>query len=324
MHISRIDLNLFVVLDCIYTQGGITRAADQLNLSQSAVSHALTRLRELLGDPLFERHGHAMVPTPFTRSIIARVREALRTFELTLHETNQFDVESTLKRFTLGVRDVLESVVLPPVMKQIVATAPSIDVATVHHERRAIEADLLSGALDAVIDIALPVPQTVRTLRLAADELVVLARRGHPKIGKTLDIDTYVVGQHVLVTSRRKGLGMEDMALVKAGLQRHVRLRCMHYSAACRVVSETDLLLTMPRRHAELVNASFDSVMYPFPVGATSAADAYLYWHANADADPANLWFRQRLIEAFEAPARAQMNPVAARTGSARRRKVVP
>ncbi|CAM2152055.1 LysR family transcriptional regulator [Pararobbsia alpina] len=299
MHISRIDLNLFVVLDCIYTQGGITRAADQLNLSQSAVSHALTRLRELLGDPLFERHGHAMVPTPFTRSIIARVRDALRTFELTLHETNQFDVESTVKRFTLGVRDVLESVVLPPVMKQIVGAAPSIDVATVHHERRTIEADLLSGAIDAVIDVALPIPQTVRTMRLASDELVVLSRRGHPRVGKRLSLDDYVAEQHVLVTSRRRGLGMEDMELVRSGLQRHVRLRCMHYSAACRVVSQTDLLLTMPGRHARLINESFGNTVHAFPLD-SAAADAYLYWHANADGDPANQWFRQRLVEAFE------------------------
>ncbi|RKP55938.1 LysR family transcriptional regulator [Pararobbsia silviterrae] len=298
MHISRIDLNLFVVLDCIYTHGGITRAADQLNLSQSAVSHALTRLRELLGDPLFERHGHTMVPTPFTRSIIARVRDALRTFELTLHETNQFDVESTVKRFTLGVRDVLEPVVLPPVMKQIVDAAPSIDVATVHHERRTIEADLLAGTMDAVIDVALPIPQTVRSERLASDELVVLSRRGHPRIRKTLSLDAYVAEQHVLVTSRRRGLGMEDMELVRAGLQRHVRLRCMHYSAACRVVSQTDLLLTMPGRHARLINESFGNAVHAFPLD-SAAADAYLYWHANADGDPANQWFRQRLIEAF-------------------------
>lgn len=298
MHISRIDLNLFVVLECIYAQGGITRAADQLNLSQSAISHALNRLRELLGDPLFERHGHAMVPTPFTRSIIGRVRDALRTFELTLHETNQFDVESTAKRFSLGVRDVLESVVLPPVMRHIVETAPSIDVATVHHDRRTVEADLLSGAVDAVIDVVLPIPQTVRSMRLASDELVVLSRRGHPRIGRSLNLDAYVGEQHVLVTSRRRGLGVEDMELVKLGLQRHVRLRCMHYSAACRVVSQTDLLLTMPGRYARLLNEQFGNMMHACPLDAASV-DAYLYWHENSDADPANLWFRQRLIEAF-------------------------
>ena len=298
MHISKTDLNLFVVLESIYAQGGITRAADQLNLSQSAVSHALNRLRELLGDPLFERHGHAMVPTPFTRSIIGRVRDALHTLELTLHETDRFDVESTMRRFSLGVRDVLEAVVLPPVMKQIVDASPSLDVATAQHDRRTLEADLLAGTFDAAIDALLPVPQTVRTAHLASDGLVVLCRRGHPQVGRRLTLDTYVGAQHVLVTSRRRGLGMEDMELVKLGLQRQVRLRCMHYFAACRVVSETDLLLTMPGRYAQLLNELFDNVMHPCPLDGASA-DAYLYWHANADADPANAWFRQKIVDAF-------------------------
>lgn len=300
MHISRVDLNLFVVLECIYTQGGITRAAEQLNLSQSAISHALNRLRELLGDPLFERQGHAMVPTPFTRSVIGRVREALRTFEMTLHETNQFDVESSTKRFSLGVRDVLESVVLPPLMKHVVERAPAIDIASFHHDRRTLETDLQSGTLDAAIDVVLSIPQTVRSIRLASDEFVVLSRRGHPRVGRRLSLPTYVAEQHVLVTSRRRGIGLEDMELVKHGLQRRVRLRCLHYFAACRVVSETDLLLTMPGRYARLLNALFDNQMHPCPLD-TVSADAYLYWHGNSDADPANVWFRQQLIDAFAA-----------------------
>jgi DNA-binding transcriptional LysR family regulator len=298
MHISRVDLNLFVVFECIYTNGSITLAAKQLSLSQSAISHSLNRLREVLGDPLFERHGHIMAPTPFARSIIGRVHDALRTFELTLHETNQFDVKSTAMRFSLGIRDVLESVVLPHVAKHIVETSPSIDLATVRHDRRTLAVDLLSGTLDAVIDVVLPIPPTVRSMPLDSDDLVVLSRPGHPRVGRRLSIETYVSEQHVLVTSRRRGLGMEDMELVKLGLQRHVRLRCMDYAAACRVVSRTDLLLTMPGRYARLLNELFGNVMHACPFNAASA-DVYLYWSANLDADPANRWFRQRLIEAF-------------------------
>ncbi|MEX3811229.1 LysR family transcriptional regulator [Paraburkholderia sp. BR13439] len=322
MHISRIDLNLFVVFECIYTQGGITRAAEQLNLSQPAISHALNRLRVLLGDPLFERHGHAMVPTPFTRSIIERVRDALRTFELTLHETNLFDVERTSKRFTLGVRDVLESVVLPPVMSHVVKNAPSVDIATVLHDRRTLEADLLSGALDAVIDILLPIPQAVRAIRLASDELIVMSRRGHPRIGRRLDLDTYVAEQHVLVTGRRRGLGIEDMELVKLGLQRRVRLRCQDYSAACRVVSQTDLLLTMPGRYAKLLNEHFGNQMHVCPLDEVSV-DAYLYWHAHSDVDPANMWFRQHLIDTFPSAATKprRTRPSAASLAGGRGRK---
>ncbi|MBN3785971.1 LysR family transcriptional regulator [Burkholderia sp. Ac-20353] len=298
MHIFRTDLNLLVVLDRIYTQQSITRAAQQLNLSQSAVSHALNRLRELLGDPLFERHGNAMVPTPFTRAIIARVRDGLHTLECTLHESSRFDAESANRRFTLGVLNAHEPVVLPPIMQYVTQHAPSVDVAAIQHDRRTIEADLLTGSLDAVIDVLLPHPQSVCSARLATDKYVVLCRRDHPRVGQHLDLGAYLAEEHVLVTSRRRGGGVEDSALVKLGAERRVRLRCIRYFAACRVINQTDLLLTMPERYARLLNQLVDNQMIECPFDAS--IDTYLYWHANSDADPANVWLRQRLRAIFE------------------------
>jgi DNA-binding transcriptional LysR family regulator len=300
MHIFRTDLNLFVVLERIYTQGSITRAAQQLNLTQSAVSHTLSRLRELLGDPLFERHGNTMMPTPFTRSIIVRVRDCLRTLECTLRETSQFEVESTVKRFTLGILNALESVVLPSVMQYVTEHAPSIDVAAVQHDRHAIESELLTGALDAVIDVHLSTSDAVHRVKLDTDKFVVLCRPDHPRIGQHLDLDTYLAEEHVLVTSRRRGYGVEDVELAKLGIPRRVRLRCMHYSLACSVVNETNLLLTMPKRYAVLLNAMHGNRLLECPFDAS--VDLYLYWHANLDADPANAWFRERVGEVF-APA---------------------
>jgi DNA-binding transcriptional LysR family regulator len=297
MNIFRTDLNLFIVLERIYAQESITRAAQQLNLSQSAVSHALNRLRELLGDALFERYGNTMVPTAFTRSIIARVRDGLGALECTLHDTSHFDVDSTARRFTLGILNAHESVVLPPVMRYVAKHAPSIDVAAVQHDRRAMEADLLTGALDAVVDVLLPVSQSVRSALLAKEKYVVLCRRNHPRIGRRLDLETYLAEEHVLVTSRRRGHGVEDAALAGLGVQRRVRLRSMHYFVACRVVDETDLLLTMPERYAQSLNELFDNRLLDCPFD--TLLDVYLYWHANSEADPANVWFRQRVCDAF-------------------------
>ena len=181
MNLFRTDLNLLVVLERIYAQQSITRAAQQLSLSQSAVSHALNRLRELLGDPLFERHGNAMMPTPFTRAIIARVRNGLHTLECTLHEASRFDVATTIRRFTIGILNAQEPVVLPAIAQYVAQHAPSIDITAVQHDRRAIEADLLTGSLDAVIDVLLPHPQSVRSTRLSADRYVVPCRRNRPR-----------------------------------------------------------------------------------------------------------------------------------------------
>src|SRR5262245_54539671 len=105
MHLSRVDLNLFVVFDAIYAEGGITRAARRLNLSQPAISHALARLREIFDDPLFVRRKRAMSPTPLAKQMVESVRQSLQRFESTLRKVDRFDPKTAVKRFTIGIRD---------------------------------------------------------------------------------------------------------------------------------------------------------------------------------------------------------------------------
>jgi Transcriptional regulator len=294
MHISRVDLNLFVVLDTIYTEGGLTRASEKLNLTQPAVSHALARLRELFGDPLFERRGHSMVPTPLTRSMIESVRASLRMLESTLHKVDRFDPATTAKRFVLGLRDVLEPIVLPPLMRRLAEEAPAVEVATARIDRRSLESELSAGTVDVAIDVLLPLSDKLRSRRISSDRLIVLARRDHPLLRNGLTLETYLCAGHILVSSRRRGRALEDLELSRLGLQRTVRLRCQHYFAAAHVVSQTDLLLTIPERHAAVANRQFRNQVFPFPIEGPTL-DAYLYWHANAEEDPANRWFRRHL-----------------------------
>ena len=142
MQLDRIDLNLFVVLDAIFTEGGITRASDKLHLTQPAVSHALNRLRRLFDDALFVREGRRLVPTPRARALIEPVRAALRGLEVTLSESQAFDAARSTRRFTLGVRDVLEARLLPPLLRALAVEAPGVDIAAVRADRRELEAEL--------------------------------------------------------------------------------------------------------------------------------------------------------------------------------------
>jgi DNA-binding transcriptional LysR family regulator len=298
MHLSKVDLNLFVVLDTIYAEGGITRAGRRLNLSQPAISHALGRLREMFDDPLFVRHGHAMTPTPLARRLIEPVRQALRSLEVTLARAESFEAATAVKRFTVGMRDAMESVVLAPMMQVIARAAPRIDVSIVRAERRELERELSAGTLDAAIDVGLPLPEDIQRQRLGQEWMTVLARRRHPRVKARLSLEAYLAEQHILVSSRRRGLSAEDFELARHNLTRRVRLRCQNFLAACRTVAETDLLLTMPRRYASLLNAQFGNRLLPFPLQ-VPAYDTYVYWHANAAGDPANQWLRQQLLAAW-------------------------
>jgi DNA-binding transcriptional LysR family regulator len=273
-----------------------------MNLTQPAISHALNRLRQLFDDPLFERQGHVMVPTPQARSIIDPVRQSLRGFEVTLNGAERFDAATSGRSFSLALRDVLEASVLPPLMARMAQDAPTVGLNTLQVGRRELESDLAAGTLDAAIDVMLPLSNEIRRTLLAADQTVVLVRRGHPLVqdGQGMDLDGYLALEHIQTSSRRRGPGLEDFELSRLGLQRRVRLRCQHYFAACRVVSQTDLALTMPERLARVVNQQFGNQILPFPLQMPSL-DIYLYWHANIDTDPAGQWLREQIIEAMRA-----------------------
>lgn len=300
MHISRLDLNLLVVLDAIFTEGGITAAAAKLNLTQPAVSHALGRLRDVLGDPLFERNGRRLVPTPFARNLIEPIRQSLRGIEIALAESEHFDPATTRRHFVLGIRDVLEARILPSLMHRIAEVAPHVDLSAIHVDRRVLEGELAAGRVDAALDIWLSVPSHIRHRHLMEDRFVVIARSGHPRVRGHIDLETYISLQHVLVSARTSGPGLEDIELARLGHNRHVRLRCQHYFAGCRVVSQTDMVLTMTEHYARITNRPFANQIVPFPIEGPGL-DAYLYWHENVESDPANRWLRGMIIETMAA-----------------------
>jgi DNA-binding transcriptional LysR family regulator len=295
VHLSQVDLNLFVVLEAIYREGNLTRAGRQLKLTQPAMSHALKRLRELLKDPLFIREGANMVPTPFSRNMINEVRQALQILEVNLYENRNFDPAHTRRNFQIGFWELMESMILPPLAKVLTRAAPEISITTLRVKRREIEQELASGTLDLVLDIPITMSDNFRQAPLFSDRVVVMARKGHPAIRRELDLDTYLRQDHVLVSSRRLGPSLVDAELNRAGRKRTIVLRCQHYFAACQVVSETDMLLTIPQHYAETLNAGFNNRLYPFPLKSLQQLEIHMYWHESTENDPPNRWLREQI-----------------------------
>ncbi len=305
MHLSQVDLNLFVVLEAIYREGNITRAGQQLNLTQPAISHALKRLRDLLHDPLFVRQGAFMVPTPFTRNMIEQVRQALHILETNLSASRNFVPASARRNFHLSLSEYAEALILPPLMRRLTQAAPGMSITTSRVKRRDLETELASGSVDLAIEIPMTVSDRIRHKWLLNDPYVVMARQNHPAIMDKLDLDTYLGQRHVQVSSRQRGPSLVDIELNRRGFRRQVFLRNQHNHTAYMVVGNTDMLLTLSKRHAELLNAGLlnDGAMnqvYPFPLE-TPRLEAHLYWHESVQNDPANRWLRKE-IEKVLAP----------------------
>lgn len=308
MHLSRVDLNLFVVLEAIYREGNITRAGQQLNLTQPAISHALKRLRDLLQDPLFVRHGAHMVPTPFTRNMIEQVRQALQILEANLSQSRNFVPEHTRRNFHLSLWEYAEALILPCLLQRLAHVAPGMSITTTRVKRRDLETELASGSVDLAIDIPMTMSDRIRHKWLLSEPFVVIARHGHPAIKDKLDLDTYLAQRHIQVSSRRSGPSLIDVELSRHGLRRQVFLRSQHNHTACMVVSKTDMLLTLPERHAQLLNlgmanAGLMNQVYPFPLP-EPRLEAHLYWHESVENDPANRWLREEIEKVLAAEPR--------------------
>ena len=294
MHLSQVDLNLFVVFEAIYRERNVTRAGQQLNLTQPAISHSLKRLRDLLKDPLFFRRGAEMVPTPFARNMIGQIRQALQILEVNLCESHKFDPKHTRRDFHISIWEYVESLALPMLLHKLESSSPEMSITTSRAKRRDLEAELASGSLDLALDIPMTMSEAIHQKSLFREPFVVMSRPDHPRISGRLDLDAYLAESHVLVSSRRVGPSLVDAELSRLGQRRKVALRCQHTFAAGRVVAQTDLLLTLSQRHAHILNAGLGNKIYPFPVNGAHI-DVQMYWHESVENDPANRWLRQQL-----------------------------
>jgi len=307
MHLSRIDLNLLVVFDTVYSEGGITAASRKLNLSQPAVSHALGRLRDLFGEPLFERQGRGIAPTPLARTIAGPVREALASVQRTLGSVGHFDPATATRHFRIGMREALETTALPALARAVCAAGPGLVLSSSRHERPRLEKDLATGEFDLALDVLLPVADRVPHERIIVDRLVVVARRGHPALRgarrRGLELAGYLELEHVQVSSRRRGPSPEDMALRALGQSRRIRLRCQSHAAACRIAADTDLVATVPQAYVEQVLERDTNVVTALPLAGLSL-ETYMYWPENSTADAANQWLRGQVREAIRASPR--------------------
>ncbi|PKM29371.1 MAG: LysR family transcriptional regulator [Gammaproteobacteria bacterium HGW-Gammaproteobacteria-11] len=290
--LARIDLNLFRVFEVIYRERSLTRAAAVLHVSQSAVSHALGRLREHLADPLFVREGRGVAPTVMALRLAPAILDSLERLQQGVGRLRQFDPLRDQRVFTLSLPEQLEPVMLPALLVHLREQAPFCRVHTAGVRWRELPLELSAGRVDLAIQIARPAEAPLRQMQLVSEPLCVVAGKGFQG---DLTTERYLAVEHIAVASWRRGLSFEDLALGHLGLARKVVQRCQSYQAASLVVAQSDLLLTLSRRQAELVSRSLGNRLLPMPLP-LPAIGLTLYWHEESEHDPANQWLRQQVL----------------------------
>jgi len=291
---GKIDLNLFVVLHAVYEQGSITQAANKLHITQPAVSHALSRLREKFNDPLFIRHGRKIVPSALCQRIMPMIKQSLDNLNDTLSPAAEFDIHQYDRVIRLGLRDILESIFFPPLLQDLVKNTPNIKVNSERVNLVEMESALSNQSLDIVIDVLTPTGDNINSTLVCNERFSLICRQDHP-ILKELTLQKYTEYPHGIVSLKDSTIDIVDMALAKHGVTRNVALRCEHYFAAASVACQCDLLLTMPNAYANILKDKLPIVVSELPFEVPELP-VHMFWHQQAEQDPVNNWMRDKLM----------------------------
>ncbi|HSC84442.1 MAG TPA: LysR family transcriptional regulator [Pseudomonas sp.] len=283
------DLNLLITLDVLLAEGSVARAAQRLRLSPSAMSRALARLRETMGDPLLVRAGRGLVPTPRALELRERVSLLVQEAQTVLRPSEMLDLSQLVRTFTLRTRDGFVENFGPALIARVAAEAPGVRLCFVPKSSRD-SALLRDGSVDletgVVGDITSP---EVRTRALFRDRFIGVVRQGHALSKKAVTAARYNAGRHIQVSRPGHELAPLDQAIQALGLERDIATTVGGFSIALSLARASDLIATVPERHTGNLRAGMHS--FPLP-GTSPEITVSMLWHPRMDADPAHRWLR--------------------------------
>jgi DNA-binding transcriptional LysR family regulator len=298
-HLAAMDLNLIVALDALLEERNVTRAAERIGVTQSAMSHALSRLRAVTGDPLLVRGNGVMVATPRAESLALPIRRALDEVDAAFRPPTAFDPKVARLRVRIATSDYGELVLLPRLMKRLEKEAPFVELRSIPKADDA-STSVASGAVDLLVA---PVRARdegpgIYAKKLFDERFVCVVRRGHPLATKKLTLARYLSCAHALISPRGREGSYTDDALANLGASRRIALTVPHFLVAPHVVATTDLMLTLAARVATAFAGPLDLVVLTPPAelrleGFTVSA----LWHERTHADPAHRWVRDLFAE---------------------------
>lgn len=293
--LAAVDLNLLLVLRALLSERHVTRASARVGLSQSATSHALSRLRDLFGDQLLVRRGRALVLTPRAERLLPLLERGLSDLQEAVQGEPSFDPRSARRSFSLGMADYGQAVILGPLLRALEGQAPGIELSSVGFPN--VEELAANGDIDlAVAASGRLFLNNLPQLPLFEDEFVCVVRREHPLAKSKLTLERYLASRHVVVAPSGTAGSLVDSVLAESGHERRIALRVSSFLAAPIVVSQTDYVSTMPKRLALQLASRFRLHVLPPPLKLPRFG-LLLIWHPRFEHDPAHRWLRQLALD---------------------------
>ncbi|MGV6806507.1 MAG: LysR family transcriptional regulator [bacterium] len=304
MNLSKIDLNLLVYLDVLLREKNVTRAAQQLNITQPAMSNGLRRLRDLFGDPLLIRTSGGMQPTERGRELAPLVRQLISTAEQALLPTESFEPETSERTFRIMASDYIEATLIAPLLNHLYKLAPHITLDILNPSDVDFK-DIENGKVDIAINRFDSLPQSFHQSTIWRDGFACLVSKHHQDV-ENFTLDAYLGGSHVWVskTGMGAGTGMDsdrsqkvgrvDEALTQMGHSRNIRVFTRLYTAAALLAKQPDLIVTLPSRIAALWKDDPDTCILkpPFMIIPT---EIQMAWSPLLHQNAGHKWLRRTI-----------------------------
>lgn len=318
---DKLDLNLIRVFDAVMEERSVLRASQRLHLSQSAVSHALSRLREGLGQEIFVRTGKGMTPTSYAIEISGPLRAALHSMSKTLAQgASAFDPQSVNRSFVIAANDYISATLLPRLNHQLSTAAPGIDLTITPSTRLDLAEQIDLGRIDVAIGSFRSVPERLRTLPVMFQDEVLVCSGAHPIGSAALHLEDMAKYPLAVVSLGGEGEGMLsgyilerglarqaqmydrvalEQALAKAGLSVRRQIVLPHFLALPMLLEDSELLAIMPHPLARTFARTLGFMIKPLPYP-VARQQLDMIWHSSNDSDPAQRWLHGQISAAAD------------------------
>ena len=299
MSLRDIDLNLLVAFDALMRECHVTRAAYRMDVSQSSMSLALSKLRVMFHDPLLVKSGKGLVPTERARFLTPQVEDILRGVDVLIHEEQPFDPSQASAVITMIVIDYIDFVVVPHLMDELQRSAPNISLRIVGPNPRQLGEAMSSGEIDMALTYFPTPPGNVRTRPLFKDRMVGIARSGHPLFERPLTLEGYCDYAHVAIKPA-EGAEMYnaliDGALGSEGRQRRIAVSKPTFMGVPFLISQSDLISTIPERIAQRFTDVAAIRIFEPPLK-LAPINVVLMWHDRTHNNPLYRWLRDLIAD---------------------------
>ena len=303
VNLSSIDLNLFLVLHAVLEERSTTRAAGRLNVTQSAVSNALGRLRVQLGDPLVVRHGRGIVPTPRAEELAPLLREATDRLALAI-EPRGFNPTETTRTFTIALSDNYQASEVPRIARAFAARMPLATLRVVSADYLAASDGLASGDVDITFSPEQAVQPGMRSAALFEEQASLIVRRDHPRVRTQMTLELFNelphIDVHLVLGTPGTGHRVAQRGWERAQVRRRVVLTVPYFIIAAMAAADTDCVAALPSRMADLCVdlLPLKRVRATFPL---PRVNTVMVWHQRTDEDPGAKLFREIILSSTRA-----------------------